>query len=445
MLQIRHSLLANVRGLCYTYSRGKEIVTVYTSAGRRVNSNKKSIAVRSLEQLHKYIERRDGTVKKVYLVDSENVGDLWVTHILALADQTDEVVVFYTQKSPHMGYDNIRKLLADGREVNFIKCVEGRNALDFQLVTELGYRLGSEKEEHEYIMVTNDTGFDAVVQYWKNAGKQVKRYNARFCQNQYNRMMIEIQREKLSAQLASELNQLEVVTEEVVNETAKEELTGVETETVDVEVKNEEVVLESSETETYDQTEVVEVTVQDYFESHEMEEELMLEPAPAKRGRPKKQSAKKNTNQKEKKEVVAPVAEPKVEAMSQEEDLLKELVNCIGLNNSGEIHNALTMFLGDEGKSVYQKNKGNLKEYVEKKELKLQDKFDTYCQLVFERSEQKESCPNNFSSFVYGAKDKRKNLNSFRSALQKEYGKEKGMQYYNMIKPHVKILNKLQK
>ena len=32
--------------------------------------------------------------------------------------------------------------------------------------------------------------------------------------------------------------------------------------------------------------------------------------------------------------------------------------------------------------------------------LKLQDKFDTYCQLVFERSEQKESCPNNFSSFL---------------------------------------------
>ena len=66
-----------------------------------------------------------------------------------------------------------------------------------------------------------------------------------------------------------------------------------------------------------------------------------------------------------------------------------------------------------------------------------------YCQLVFEHSEKKEQYPQNFSNFVYKAKDKRKNLNSFRSALQKEYGKEKGMQYYSIIKPHVKILNKM--
>ena len=129
----------------------------------------------------------------------------------------------------------------------------------------------------------------------------------------------------------------------------------------------------------------------------------------------------------------------------QDEELLKELVNCLGINNSGEIHNALTMFLGDEGKTVYQKNKTNLKEMVEKKQLKIQDKFKVYCQLVFERSEQKEAYPKNFSNFVYRETDKRKNLNSFRSALQKEYGKEKGMQYYTLIKPHVKILNKLQK
>ena len=30
-------------------------------------------------------------MKKVYLVDSENVGDLWVTHILALAEEEDEI------------------------------------------------------------------------------------------------------------------------------------------------------------------------------------------------------------------------------------------------------------------------------------------------------------------------------------------------------------------
>lgn len=372
-------------------------------------------------------------MKKVYLVDSENVGDLWVTHILALADEEDEIIVFYTQKSPHMGYDTIRKLLADGREVDFVKCVEGKNALDFQLVTELGYRLGSQKEECEYIMVTNDTGFDAVVQYWKNAGKQVKRYNAKYCQSQYNKKMVEGEREKLAKQLRGSLSNVEVVEQKSQPE--------------------EEVEQKIHKEPAFD------IVLKEYAETEENEQVTMTEPENEKQVQQEEEKSEevqtaKDTQDVESEEHVKATANTKhVNEKShpsktepvQDEELLKELVNCLGINNSGEIHNALTMFLGDEGKTVYQKNKSNLKEFVEKKQLKMQDKFKVYCQLVFERSEQKEAYPKNFSNFVYGAKDKRKNLNSFRSALQKEYGKEKGMQYYTLIKPHVKILNKIQK
>lgn len=383
-------------------------------------------------------------MKKVYLVDSENVGDLWVTHILALAEEEDEIVVFYTQKSPHMGYDNIRKLLADGRDVNFVKCVEGKNALDFQLVTELGYRLGSQKEECEYIMVTNDTGFDAVVQYWKNAEKQVKRYNAKYCQNQYNKKMVETEREKLAKQLRGNLSNVEVVEQDVQTEELSEQSMHKEQD-FDIVLK------EYAETKENEQTikaepeqkkerppkKAIKEETPKQLKAVEMEEET----AEVMREKKSLKAADdtKNANQKKEKK------EPAKTGPIQDEELLKELVNCLGINNSGEIHNALTMFLGDEGKTVYQKNKSNLKEFVEGKQLKIQDKFKVYCQLVFERSEQKEAYPKNFSNFVYGAKDKRKNLNSFRSALQKEYGKEKGMQYYTLIKPHVKILNKIQK
>lgn len=366
-------------------------------------------------------------MKKVYLVDSENVGDLWVTHILSLAETEDEILVFYTQKSPHMGYDTIRKLLADGREVDFVKCVEGKNALDFQLVTELGYRLGSDKEECEYIMVTNDTGFDAVVQYWKNAGKQVKRYNAKYCQSQYNKKMVEEEREKLAKQLRGNLANVEVVEQEVQPEEAEAKTTNKEPD-FDIVLKEyaeEKETKETKQSETMEQPKEAKVTE----ESKEKAETKQTK-------NPKETKKTRVTKEKKSPSKVEPV---------QDEELLKELVNCLGINNSGEIHNALTMFLGDEGKTVYQKNKSNLKEFVEKKQLKIQDKFNVYCQLVFDRSEQKEAYPKNFSSFVYGAKDKRKNLNSFRSALQKEYGKEKGMQYYALIKPHVKILNKIQK
>lgn len=394
-------------------------------------------------------------MKRVYLVDSENVGDLWVTHVLALAEEEDEIVVFYTQKSPHMGYDTLRKLLADGRDVDFIKCVEGKNALDFQLVTELGYRLGGQKEECEYIMVTNDTGFDAVVQYWKNAGKQVKRYNAKYCQNQYNKKMVEEEREKLAKQLRGNLSNLEVVEQESQTEESDKE-------TMHKEPAFDIVLKEYAETKEKEQIVETEIEKKNQRQPKRAKEEETLKPKKVTNMATEEETTKtvevmkvvetlkenKDTkplvsvdatkNTKQQKETV------KTELV-QDEELLKELVNCLGINNSGEIHNALTMFLGDEGKTVYQKNKGNLKEFVEKNQLKIQDKFKVYCQLVFERSEQKEAYPNNFSNFVYGAKDKRKNLNSFRSALQKEYGKEKGMQYYTLIKPHVKILNKIQK
>ena len=49
------------------------------------------------------------------MVDSENVGDVWVP-LLAAAKAEEEVVVFYTQRSPHMNYENVRKLKETDRE-----------------------------------------------------------------------------------------------------------------------------------------------------------------------------------------------------------------------------------------------------------------------------------------------------------------------------------------
>ena len=46
---------------------------------------------------------------KIYLVDSENVGDIWVP-LLVSSQEDDEVLVFYTTKSPHMNYENVRML-----------------------------------------------------------------------------------------------------------------------------------------------------------------------------------------------------------------------------------------------------------------------------------------------------------------------------------------------
>ena len=116
---------------------------------------------------------------KIYLVDSENVGDIWVP-LLVASQPDEEVIVFFTQKSPHMNYENVRMLKETEKEADFIKCFEGSNALDFQLVSELGYRL-SQNADREYVIVSNDTGFDAAVRYWSTREMPVSRLSGKEC------------------------------------------------------------------------------------------------------------------------------------------------------------------------------------------------------------------------------------------------------------------------
>ena len=72
----------------------------------------------------------------------------------------------------------MRLLKETEKEAEFIKCFEGSNALDFQLVTQLGYLL-CENQENRYVIVSNDTGFDAAVRYWKQRNMPVQRLSGK--------------------------------------------------------------------------------------------------------------------------------------------------------------------------------------------------------------------------------------------------------------------------
>jgi hypothetical protein len=121
-----------------------------------------------------------------YLIDSENVGDFWIP-LLELPADKSELIVFYTRNSPHMSYESLIRLKESDRTVTFIKCYEGTNALDFQLVSELGYLIGRE-EGDSFVIVTNDTGYDAAVKYWRRKKKSVKRITGKECKNLERRL-----------------------------------------------------------------------------------------------------------------------------------------------------------------------------------------------------------------------------------------------------------------
>lgn len=135
-------------------------------------------------------------MKRIYLVDSENVGDIWVP-LLVASQPDEEVIVFYTQKSPHMNYENVRLLKETEKEAEFIKCFEGSNALDFQLVTQLGYLL-CENQENSYVIVSNDTGFDAAVRYWKQRNMPVQRLSGKELNRRLQQKQRRMEKEKFS-------------------------------------------------------------------------------------------------------------------------------------------------------------------------------------------------------------------------------------------------------
>ena len=363
-------------------------------------------------------------MKRIYLVDSENVGDIWVP-LLVASQPDEEVIVFYTQKSPHMNYENVRLLKETEKEAEFIKCFEGSNALDFQLVTQLGYML-CENQENSYVIVSNDTGFDAAVRYWKQRNMPVQRISGK-------ELSRRLQQKTKTAEL------LENSTEAATGQTAEflKHETEAATEQIAEFLKHETVTAEEQ------------VQTEKYAESEEMSEpeEIQME-MPDEIMRPD-ETADGNQQDEELSD-----ADPeknimvKTPEISKEQDeVIRSLLTCISKDRLADFHNALVLFFGEEiGKELYQEAK-NSSAYAICREnqnaISEEEKFDVYCQTVFAYSDPKLDCPEDFSSFLYKANAKRKNLNSLRAALQGHYGKDKGMKYYSLFKSHIKIMNRM--
>ncbi len=378
-------------------------------------------------------------MKRIYLVDSENVGDIWVP-LLVASQPDEEVIVFYTQKSPHMNYENVRLLKETEKEAEFIKCFEGSNALDFQLVTQLGYML-CENQENCYVIVSNDTGFDAAVRYWKQRNMPVQRISGkelsrRLQQKTKTAEFLENSTEAATGQTAEFLkHETEAATEQTA-EFLKHE-TEAATEQTAESMKNETVTAEEQ------------VQTEKYVESEEMSEpeEIQME-IPDEIMRPDETADRKQQDE----EVSDADPEKNImvktpEISKEQDEVIRSLLTCISKDRLADFHNALVLFFGEEiGKELYQEAK-NSSAYAICREnqnaISEEEKFDVYCQTVFAYSDPKLDCPEDFSSFLYKANAKRKNLNSLRAALQGHYGKDKGMKYYSLFKSHIKIMNRM--
>ncbi len=390
-------------------------------------------------------------MKKIYLVDSENVGDIWVP-LLVASQPDEEVIVFYTQKSPHMNYENVRLLKETDKEAKFIKCFEGSNALDFQLVTQLGYLL-CENQENSYVIISNDTGFDAAVRYWKQRNMPVQRLSGKELNRRLQQKLrpdgekanaFEAEREAAGDVPGILENEVETVSDE--EKVTVETNDAAEVETAEIKEaghieKNEEVKeqTESGEIQMEIPDEIIKPD-----ETEDTSQPIELENA---------ETDQKISDPDELQELLSETlnevveAVPKTEISKEQDEVIRSLLTCISKDRLADFHNALVLFFGEEtGKELYQEAK-NSSAYaicrVNQTAISEEEKFDVYCQTVFAYSDPKLDCPEDFSSFLYKANAKRKNLNSLRAALQGHYGKDKGMKYYSLFKSHIKIMNRM--
>ncbi len=111
--------------------------------------------------------------RKFYLIDYENVNKYGFNGILKL-DENDNVIIFYSGNADKMTFDLHKQILDSKANITYfeISC-GGKNALDFQLSSYIGYLIGSKKKCRCFI-VSNDRGFEYIRDFWKKQGVKVE-------------------------------------------------------------------------------------------------------------------------------------------------------------------------------------------------------------------------------------------------------------------------------
>lgn len=104
---------------------------------------------------------------KTYLVDFENVKSKGLSGIDRLTEK-DHVIIFYSENSDTISFEMHCLVMQTKAQVDYMKVrVGGKNALDFQLSTLLGYLVAKGEDTHLFI-ISNDKGFDKLHDFWEN-------------------------------------------------------------------------------------------------------------------------------------------------------------------------------------------------------------------------------------------------------------------------------------
>lgn len=378
-----------------------------------------------------------------FLVDSENVNDNWLM-LFDMADEDDEIIVFYTKKSPHMSYMSVIRLIENNKiNIRFEECYEGTNALDFQLVSYMGYLMGcggacSENEcdaasaetgADEYIIMSNDTGYDPAVRFWKDKGYAVRRFNVNFCKQAVQR------RKNIKYQVVADIPSKEDTSN-----------TNINTDT------------DAITSNSYNLSELIDGNHSNYTDSKPLSDELATNDDLSSIDKfmtnddlpfTDEQTPNNNSNKNEAAEAKASMDTidtsniSEVSTVSDDFDHFEvdSFLNCMGKDNLLKLHETLVHVYGmKQGQIIYKTIKDKSYSFTPEK-LTRKKKVERFTGIIFAHSDIND--PGNFVDFLEKNKNKTKNLNGIRSAITKSYGETDGLKYYSLFKPYFKIISAL--
>ena len=389
-----------------------------------------------------------------FLVDSENVNDNWLM-LFDMADEDDEIVVFYTKKSPHMSYMSVIRLMENNSiNVRFEECYEGTNALDFQLVSYMGYLMGRNDTHSEstgepasgnteiqditkpynnnssdtpivantadvsaascadeYIIMSNDTGYDPAVRFWKDKGYAVRRFNVNFCKQAVQR------RKNIKYQVVADIP-------------SKEDTANINTDNDAITAKS------------YNLNELIDGNHSSYTDSEPLSDELSTNedlPFTDEQTPNKNEAAEAKASM----DTIDTSDISEVSAASEDFDHFEvdSFLNCMGKDNLLKLHETLVHVYGmKQGQIIYKTIKDKSYSFTPEK-LTRKKKVERFTGIIFAHSDIDD--PGNFVDFLEKNKNKTKNLNGIRSAITKSYGETDGLKYYSLFKPYFKIISAL--
>ena len=395
-----------------------------------------------------------------FLVDSENVNDNWLM-LFDMADEDDEIVVFYTKKSPHMSYMSVIRLMENNKiNIRFEECYEGTNALDFQLVSYMGYLMGRNDTQSEsnssaapivantadvsaascadeYIIMSNDTGYDPAVRFWKDKGYAVRRFNVNFCKQAVQR------RKNIKYQMVADIP-------------SKEDNANTNIDTnIDTDNDNDAITAKS-----YNLNELFDGNHSSYTDSEPLNDELSTnDDLPASDELTTNDDLPANdklmtnddlpfTDEQHPdnglpfKDAVSPVLKSEKTASEDFDHFeVDSFLNCMGKDNLLKLHETLVHVYGmKQGQTIYKTIKDKSYSYTPEK-LTRKKKVERFTGIIFAHSDIDD--PGDFVDFLEKNRNKTKTLNGIRSAITKSYGETDGLKYYSLFKPYFKIISAL--